>query len=218
MPLGDSITGSTCYRALLWQRLVQSGRNQIDFIGTRSGGSACGVSSFDRDNEGHGGYIVTDVLKATSTGRPSGADATDPYVSAAADLMTWLDGHPADVVLMQFGTNDVWNGIAPETIRNAYSAILARLRSNNPNVVMLVAQITPLNPSGCGQCVSRVQALNALIPAWATDNTMASSPVRVVDQFTGFDVAADTSDSVHPNESGSRKMADKWYDALLPFY
>ena len=71
MPLGDSITGSTCYRGRLWQLLTQAGLTRIDFIGSRNGGGGCGVPSYDHDNEGHGGYIVSDVLKATSTGRPS---------------------------------------------------------------------------------------------------------------------------------------------------
>ena len=112
MPLGDSTTGSSCYRALLWQMLQQSGRTQFDFIGTRNGEPGCGVSGYDRDNEGHGGYIITDILKTAGTGvRPGGADSGDPFVSDARDLATWFDNKPADLVLMHFGTNDVWNNI-----------------------------------------------------------------------------------------------------------
>ena len=67
MPLGDSTTASVCYRAQLWQMLTQSGRT-FQFIGSRNGDPGCNVSGYDRDNEGHGGYIVTDILKAAGTG------------------------------------------------------------------------------------------------------------------------------------------------------
>jgi lysophospholipase L1-like esterase len=59
-----------------------------------------------------------------------------------------------------------------------------------------------------------VVALNAAIPAWAAATRTAASPVTVVDQWTGFDTAADTGDGVHPNDSGNRKIADRWYPAL----
>ena len=36
----------------------------------------------------------------------------------------------------------------------------------------------------------------------------------IVDLYTDFDPAADTHDGVHPNESGEKKMADDWFEAL----
>lgn len=217
MPLGDSTTASICYRSHLWQLLTQAGHTQFDFIGTRNGDPGCSFTGYDKDNEGHGGYIVTDLLKATSTGRPSGADTSDPYDSSAKDLATWFDGHPADIALMHFGTNDVWNGKDPADILKAYSAILARLRANNPNVRLMIAQLTPMNPSGCGdKCTSGVPALNAMIPAWATQNSTTQSPVTVVDQYTNFNADTDTKDGVHSNDMGALKIATNWFNALGP--
>jgi len=198
--------------------MTNSGRTKFDFIGSRRGDPGCSFSGYDQDNEGHGGYIVTDILKATSTGRPSGADANDPFDSSAKDLMTWFDNRPTDVVLMHFGTNDVWSNIAPATILSAYTAILNKLRSVNPSVRVMVAQITPLNPSGCSACVSRVQTLNGMIPGWATQNNTAQSPVTVVDQYTNFNTATDTGDGVHANPTGSMKIAMNWFNALIPIY
>jgi lysophospholipase L1-like esterase len=221
MPLGDSTTASVCYRAQLWQMLTQSGRTQFQFIGSRNGDPGCGVSGYDRDNEGHGGYIVTDILKAAGTGtRPGGADSSDLFASDARDLATWFDGRPADIVLMHFGTNDVWNNFTPTNILNAYTAILNKLRAVNPNVRVLVAQIIPLQPSGCNDCPTRAQSLNAQIPTWAAANSTAASPISVVDQYTGFNPATgqDTSDGVHPNAAGSTKIAAKWFAALTPLF
>jgi mannan endo-1,4-beta-mannosidase len=117
---------------------------------------------------------------------------------------------------MHFGTNDVWNNIAPATILSAYTTILGRLRGANPNVRVLVAQITSLTPSGCSACPSRVTTLNGMIPGWATANATAASPIMVVDQNTGFDPAtgADTTDGVHSNASGAMKVAARWFTAL----
>ena len=140
-------------------------------------------------------------------------------MSDARDLATWFDNKPADIVLMHFGTNDVWNNIAPATILNAYTTILGRLRGANPNVRVLVAQIVPLDPSGCSNCPARVTTLNSMIPAWAANASTAASPVTVVDQNTGFNVATDNgSDRVHPNTSGATKVAAKWFTALTPLF
>jgi hypothetical protein len=60
MPLGDSITGSPgCWRAVLWNRLLNSGYTDIDFVGTLPP-QGCG-QAHDGDNEGHGGELVTNV-------------------------------------------------------------------------------------------------------------------------------------------------------------
>src|SRR2546423_1356031 len=60
MPLGDSITGSNgCWRALLWQHLQRSGITNVDFVGSLNNPYCSG--SFDPDNEGHGGYLATQI-------------------------------------------------------------------------------------------------------------------------------------------------------------
>ena len=215
--LGDSTTSDGCFRAYLWQKLTQANA-RFDFIGTRSGNPGCTVAGFDQGNEGHGGYIVADVLKATSTGRPGGGDPTDPFVSSAKDLMTWFDGHPTDIVLMNFGTNDVSNNIPAATIINAFSAILARLRANNPNVRMMVAQIPPLNWLYClaAVCDPRVNALNAAIVTWAGQSSTAQSPVTAVDLHTSYNNAAYTTDGVHTNDAGAMFVGTAWFNAVKP--
>src|SRR5512147_1449045 len=60
MPLGDSITGSPgCWRALLWQKLVNNGYTNIDFVGTLPA-QGCGFT-YDGENEGHGGILGTNM-------------------------------------------------------------------------------------------------------------------------------------------------------------
>ena len=218
MPLGDSTTASICYRSHLAQMLDAAGKS-YDFVGSRTGDPGCSFTNYDRDNEGHGGYIVTDILKAAGSGqRPGGADTSDPFVSDSRDLATWFDNRPADIVLMHFGTNDVWNNIAPATILSAYKAILDKLRSVNPTVRVMVAKITSLQPSGCNDCPTRVTNLNNMIPGWASQNSTAASPVTMVDQNTGFNPANDTRDGVHANDAGAIKIATVWFNALSSLF
>jgi len=195
MPLGDSITaGPGCWRALLWDRLQRSGYTNIDFVGSQPGGG-CSVP-FDGDNEGHGGYAATGI-----------ADQNQ--------LPAWLAAARPDVVLMHLGTNDLWGGtIGTDAIIAAYSKLVDQMRASNPDMKIIVAQIIPMEPAGCIGCAQGVVMLNNAIPGWAAGKTTARSPITVVDQWTGFSAAADTSDGVHPIDSGFRKMADRWYPAV----
>ncbi|MEU3936785.1 GDSL-type esterase/lipase family protein [Streptomyces sp. NPDC029044] len=194
MPLGDSITGSPgCWRAVLWNRLVNSGYRNIDFVGTLPP-QGCG-QAHDGDNEGHGGELVTSV--ADQNLLPGRLASTRP-----------------DIVVMHFGTNDVWSSIAPDRILAAYTKLVGQMRASDPDMRILVAQLIPMNPSSCAGCAQRVVDFNALIPGWARATGTARSPVTVVDQWTGFSTAADTYDGVHPNASGDDKIAARWFPAL----
>ncbi|MET8861773.1 cellulose binding domain-containing protein [Nonomuraea sp. NPDC004580] len=195
MPLGDSITGSPgCWRALLWNRLQSTGHTNIDFVGTLPP-QGCGVAH-DGDNEGHGGYLATNIANQNM-------------------LPGWLSATRPDVVLMHLGTNDVWSNIAPATILGAFTTLVNQMRASNPNMRILVAEIIPMNPAPCPDCGRRTVALNNAIPAWAAATSTDQSPITVVDQWTGFSTATDTYDGVHPNAAGDQKMSDTWYPALV---
>ncbi|MFG2134840.1 GDSL-type esterase/lipase family protein [Streptomyces sp. NPDC048751] len=194
MPLGDSITGSPgCWRALLWNRLQSTGYTNIDFVGTLSH-QGC-AQAHDGDNEGHGGELATNV--ADQNLLPARLAATRP-----------------DIVVMHFGTNDVWSSIAPDRILAAYTKLVEQMRASNPDMRILVAQLIPMNPSNCTGCSQRVVDFNARIPEWARATSTSRSPVTVVDQWTGFSTATDTYDGVHPSASGDEKIAARWYPAL----
>lgn len=195
MALGDSITGSPgCWRALLWQKLQQNGYTDVDMVGTLPT-QGCSVA-YDGDNEGHGGLLVTDV--------------------AAQNLLVgWLAQTKPDVVMMHFGTNDVWSNRSTDQILAAYSTLVTQMRASNPSMKILVAKIIPVAPTSCAECPARTVALNSAIPGWAATRTSSASPITVVDQWTGWVPATDTSDGVHPTDpAGITKMANAWYPAL----
>jgi hypothetical protein len=224
MPLGDSITASTCVRPRLFQKL-KSANYKFDFVGTKNdnGCSETAPAGFDADNEGHGCYAVRDILKTPPASYPQAGthpdcNPTDPYRGDSSDLARWFDSQQPDVVLMHFGTNDLWSGADATSILSAYSAILSKLRSRNANVKLYVAKVIPLHPDAQKDYNALATALNNAIPGWATQNALGNSPISVVDQFTGFDATADTSDGVHPTPAGSEKMAQKWFDAIKTLF
>lgn len=197
MPLGDSITGSPgCWRSMLWNDLKRHDYTNVDFVGTVKS-VPCG-RDFDGDHEGYRGLKVTDAARD-------------------AKFVATFKANRPDIVLMHFGTNDIWRlRPGPQPILDAYSTILKQLRAANPEVTLLVAQLIPMTPKTCRDCIDDVAALNAAIPEWVELNSTERSPVITVDQWTGFDVRADTGDGVHPNGSGTAKLAANWFTALRP--
>jgi len=202
--LGDSITGSTCGPQLLSKALIDHGKTNFTFVGSNLNNQSCNGAA-NVQTEGHGGYLVTDLVGSGQH---------------AAELPKWCNSNKSDLVLLQFGTNDVWNDRSPSVILDAFSTVLADLRTANANVVVLVAQIPPLNPMGCSACEARVVALNSQIPAWASSKSTSASPVAVVDLHAAFSAASYTqnstytADGVHPNVAGAQLIANKWYEAL----
>lgn len=197
MPLGDSIVGGPgCWRALLWVKLRTAGYTNLDFVGTQPGGG-CNVESWDADNDGHGGLQAVDA--------------------AARNLLpAWLAATTPDIVMMHFGTNDIWNRRPTADIIAAFGRLVDQMRQQNPKMRILVAKIIPVAPSGCDYCQAATVDLDAAIPGWAAARTTAQSPITVVDHWTGWYPAVDTVDGVHQSDAGNRKMADTWYAALTP--
>jgi lysophospholipase L1-like esterase len=213
MALGDSTTCCTCWRAELAKLLDKSHPKDYQYIGTIVNDFFGCNYTYDKHNQGMGGYLVSSTTGAMNT---------------HAEAPTWAAEKP-DVVLLHFATNDAWNGFSPTKILPAYTYLVDEFRKQNPRVKFIVAQIIPLDPMDadggktCSQCPGAVKALNAALPDWAKMTTTAASPVTIVDQWTGYDAAVDNCapmrcDGVHPGPTGSVKMAAKWDEALEPLF
>lgn len=68
------------------------------------------------------------------------------------------------------GTNDVWSHLATDVILAAFTTLVGQMRAQNPKMVVIAAQLLPMNPSGCSDCNTGVIALNNAIPAWAKNS------------------------------------------------
>jgi len=221
MAVGDSITRATCWRGLLWQHLNQNYASRFDLVGTLSNDPGCGLGSYDMDNQGYSSSLLTEVVAGITTARvcdPNPCPSLNVFRTAFATAMP-------DVVLVHYGTNDVWNAKPTSQITSAYSTLIDAVREANPYVVVLVAQIIPMNVTSatcsgcsCAGCATAIPAFNSALASLAISKSTDASPVIVVDQYTGFDAIQDTRDGVHPNTQGSQKMADLWYAALTSNY
>jgi hypothetical protein len=201
MPLGDSITSGTTswasYRYWLYKDLAARGL-AFDFVGSIHGQLKTGDSppsccrDFDWDHEGHSGYRVDQILPL---------------------LPGWLALNSPDLALIHLGTNDILQNQSPESTAAELGQIIDLLRAANPRIKILLAQIIPAKWNGTFS--NEIPQLNALLPDLAAIKTRKDSPVVLVDQYTGFDVVADTWDGVHPNPTGEQKLAQHWREGIL---
>ena len=206
MPLGDSITVTTCYPQFLSKELTDKGKTGFIFVGGDVCNQICGSGVPHTVCEGQGGMWATNLMSGGSS---------------ASLLPQWCSTDQADVALVHFGTNDIWGTQPTQKILDAFSQIVDALRAAVPSVIVFVAQIIPMNPENCLTCEARLEELNAAIPSWATSKSTAASPVYPVDLWSALPQAtytagsAYTKDGVHPEPPAAQIMADTWYQALV---
>lgn len=120
MPFGDSITEIVCWRALLWEQLQETDWAGVDWVGSGKTENNCGDNTYDRDNEGHSGFLAIDI-----------ADREQ--------LVGWLQQNPADVITMHLGTNDIVQQNKPiNDIIAAFTTLLEVMRTSNPRMKVIV--------------------------------------------------------------------------------
>ncbi|KAH7070761.1 SGNH hydrolase-type esterase domain-containing protein [Paraphoma chrysanthemicola] len=194
MPFGDSITEIICWRSKLWTKLQSTPFAATNFVGSGKTENNCKDTKYDRDNEGHSGFLAIDIANK-------------------GQLDGWLKQNPADVITMHLGTNDiVQQNKAVGDIIAAFGKLVGTMRASNPRMKIVVAQIIPI---AIGNYNTKIQQLNAAIIPWAQGLNKTESPIWVVDQYTGFNAQADLRDGVHPNDAGDEKMLKVWYPAIL---
>ena len=194
MPLGDSITeaatGHASYRYWLWHELLER-NDEVDFVGSRFGvlGGPPLYEDFDQDHEGHWGWRADEIL---------------------VEIAGWAAAEQPDVVLIHLGHNDLWQGQTVDSTIDDLAEIVGELRSVLPTITILLAQVIPSEAPG----LSDIPILNAAIVQLSSQLDTPTSRLIAVDQWTGFDAAADTYDGTHPNENGERKISLRWNAAL----
>lgn len=115
---------------------------------------------------------------------------------------------------MLIGTNDVLIGQKPIVeILAAYDVLISQMRANNNRMQIIFSNLLPLDPARFKATpVQGIKDLNARIAQYVTTQNTAASPVRFVDNFSGFDPVKDTDDGEHPNlTTGVQKVAAKFF-------
>ena len=198
MPLGDSITEGfeeylISYRRDLWHTLDQNGYS-VDFVGSKADTPASTVNpallDFDVDYEAYSGWRADQVNN---------------------QLTTTLQTITPDIVLLHLGTNDIFQGESVASTIADLTTTITILRANNPDVLIFLAQIIPMDSPD-------VTPLNTEIAVLAGNITTSQSPVLLVDHQTGYDPAILNFDNWHPTAAGEAEMASRWFAALEPFF
>ncbi|MBX2923566.1 MAG: putative Ig domain-containing protein [Chitinophagaceae bacterium] len=217
--LGNSITNGTnkynSYRRYLW-KLLHAGAYNFDFTGSwdkHHMGGAVPDPDFDMDHEGHSGWTAADIFQPPS------------WDSVRGNIYSWMQLYTPDIVLVELGTNDVFQCRNVRDIIGDFTRLVQLLRDRNKNVKFFFAKIPPLGKQWaseklCGNDTTynaRILLLNEAIGLFAQKNSTKSSPVMAVDQFSDVDTDKDMYDDIHPNASGERKMAERWYTAIKKY-
>jgi lysophospholipase L1-like esterase len=127
MPFGDSITEIVCWRAKLWEKFQSTPYASVNWVGSgkNENPSGCKDTKYDRDNEGHSGFLAIDIANK-------------------GQLDGWLTTNPADVITMHLGTNDiVQQGKATADIIAAFTKLVGTMRSHNSRM-KIVVRIPPI--------------------------------------------------------------------------
>lgn len=206
MIVGDSISaGPGCYKKYLLQNLTSNGYSSFEFVGEYT--------------DDCGGGVKHSAVSCSTADQYTMESFTLPNCFAGKTfpgLATLVATHKPDLLMMQLGVNDVWNSRPTDAILASYAKLIEQARAQNPNVVIVVAQIQKIRPDCTNEAVTTAaQALVEALPAWAAAQKTATSPVFVADLWTNSDWAkAETNDCVHPNDVGAQRMGLNWYNAL----
>jgi hypothetical protein len=206
MPLGDSITVGTLngpeppadikvgYRKPLYDSLLAAGFT-FDFLG--AGTDGYGVTNFDYDHEGHGGWTAANIAWGMNGGYPIDG------------VRAWLDNNPADIILLHIGTNQLTQNtdVDVDSILNEIDLWETSANGNHVTVVLaLIIDQNPINPD--------VLVYNRNLVTLANARVANGDDIIVVNQHDALTYPDDMEEVVHPNVSGYAKMSNVWFKAL----
>ncbi len=189
--LGDSLTaGSRAhpgFRVRLAEALLAE-HPSLKFVGSEAGfpdDHEVSLGDSALRHEGHWGWRADESL---------------------AMLPRWLQQYRADVALVMLGTNDCFQGQAPEATLQELRDIGRALRRANPRLSLVYSRLIPakVGSPAVGPCLTLV---NTGLPALVRDLDSAAAHAWLADPTVDFDASRDTYDGVHPNDNGGAKMA-----------
>lgn len=202
MPFGDSVTArgsmpESSYRYWLWTYLQKAKFDNIAFVGNQYGVSDGTPANGDFDQHYEGGSAGSDAWTTQ--------DALDDAPSAASEQ--------PDIVLLDFGSNDVIGGADLSTITANLEQIIETFRAANPNVIILLAQPTPWVTSDKFE-KNRMSKLRGAVSQAAKVEKRAGARVVLVDLGSGFRPKTETKDGTHPTVRGEQKIAKRFFGPL----
>ncbi len=216
MCLGDSITDgfnvSGGYRYTLGEMLEDNGYSSyVDFVGPNWGGS-----QYDPQHAGYSGYAI---------------DKIEGQRSGLYSFIDWLmESYPADVVLLQIGTNDILSSYEVDTMKDRLELLVNAVLDYLPEDGMLfLATITPMNATAL-KSISYIseddytdESMDATVDAYNEDirnlvSTLSANGENIaLCDWDGIITKSHLADGVHPSEAGYAVMGEHWYNILVNY-
>ena len=141
----------------------------------------------------------------------------DGYNQGIYRLITGLSGSSIRTVVINIGTNNA--GTPSDTFRNYYRQLLDLLYAKNPNLVIYVCKILPINPSHYNGAYpnifthANINRINGLIAELQAEYAGRGCDTRIMDLNTPFKNAAgnllpeyDSGGGIHLTTAGYRRL------------
>jgi lysophospholipase L1-like esterase len=208
MVIGDSITqesaGDYTWRYRLWQHLTATAPGRVAFVGDRD-------DIWDNVADKGGSHAYADP-NFDSEHHARWGDALRNETPVMADVVR---AHPADVMLIALGANDVSYWTQPPDTAILMKRLIDNVRAVNPNMTFVIGHVLAradfhddhMNLPGAPVFD---QILDAQAAGWST----ATSKVVVADTDRGWNPLVDAWDGSHPTPDGEMIIARGFADAL----
>ena len=130
--------------------------------------------------------------------------------AGALRRVEWLLKDPAAVVMIETGANDGLRGQDVDSTRATLRTIVRRVKTLVPDATILLAQME--SPPNLGERYTT--AFRAMFPAVAREEGVTLVPF-LLDRVAGVP-SMNQPDGIHPNEAGSKLVAENVFQTLLP--
>lgn len=208
MFVGDSITaGPGCFKKHLVARLREAQISGFEFVGQYTDDCGGGV------RHSAVSCATTEDFLAEMFRLPACFGERE-----FPGLTRLLKVHQPELLLVQLGVNDIWRGASHSAVLERYGRLVEQSRRVLPRLGFVFAQVPRFEPDCRRRDLSDEAArLIAQVPAWAAAQERPESSVDSVDLWSksSADLSV-TTDCVHPNEEGERRLGELWFQELRP--
>ncbi len=162
-----------------------------------------------------GGYEPSlEALIALFGGQPMVLNfgiASESTTSGLNRIRSVITSTNADSILIMEGTNDIWEGISPETTVFNLNQMIEICRDDGLRPI--IATVTPDERDGVNDVKQIPEKINPAIRQLAEDQNipLADQYAAVVDNWDNLV----SEDGLHPNADGYQAIAEEWFRAML---